>query len=244
MSNNPLGWSELFDDHILGTDSLHVFFITAQALAVDASVVLEVGCGRGALVDESSTGKKWQDLRGPDRTVIGIDIDPIGIENPVIDEFRLIGEDGTWPVESGTVDLAFSDFVLEHVTDPVAFVNELTRVLRPGGVFVARTVSRHSLLSLAARVVPNRNHSKVLTTFQPGRTAQDVFHTAYRMNTRKALATLLDADYEWAAASRTGLDRYLLPWPKVAAAAVAVERRLPRAMHSALVVCARKRVPN
>jgi SAM-dependent methyltransferase len=241
VSNEPLGWSELFDDHILGTDSLHVFFTTAQAMAADASLIVEVGCGRGALVDEATSGRKWQDFRGPGRRVIGIDVDPVGVENPVIDEFRLIGDDGKWPLEDGSADLAVSDFVLEHVTDPEAFVSELTRVLRPGGAFVARTVSRHSLLSMAARVVPNRSHSKVLTTFQPGRAAHDVFHTAYKMNTRKALGELFGRDYEWAAASRTGLDRYFLPWPRVASTAVAFERRLPRSMHAGLVVCARKK---
>jgi hypothetical protein len=94
---------------------------------------------------------------------------------------------------------------------------------------------------LAARLVPNRNHSKVLNVFQPGRQEQDVFRTAYLMNTRKQLAALLDRDFEWAAASRTGLDRYFGPWPKVAGTAVAIERRLPRAMQTGLVVVARKR---
>lgn len=238
----PLGWSELFDDRILSTDSAHVFYITTQALAADCTVIAEVGCGRGVLVDLDQDQKPWQDLRGEGRTVIGIDIDPIGAENPVIDEFRLIGEDLKWPLDDASVDLAVSDFVLEHVTDPQAFVAELTRTLRPGGILVARTVSRHSLLSLAARLVPNRSHSKVLDTFQPGRQAQDVFRTAYLMNTRKQLADLFDRDFEWAAASRTGLDRYLMPWPKVAGAAVAVERRLPRTLQSGLVVCARRRV--
>jgi SAM-dependent methyltransferase len=241
-AKKPLGWSELFEDRILRTDSLHVFLVTAQALAADCDLIAEVGCGRGVLVDTGRDEKKaWQDLRGAGRQVIGIDVDPIGVENPVIDEFRLIGDDGVWPLESASVDLAVSDFVLEHVTDPPAFMSELTRTLRPGGVFIARTVSRHSFLSMAARAVPNRRHSRVLNVFQPGRQAQDVFHTAYQMNTRKQLAALFDADYDWAAASRTGLDRYFMPWPKVAGTAVSIERRLPRAMHTGLVICARKR---
>ncbi len=240
-TKEPLGWSELFEDRILSTDSAHVFLITAQALAADCDVIAEVGCGRGVLVDTTAGQTAWQDLRGEGRTVIGIDVDPIGTENPVIDEFRLIGDDGRWPLDDGSVDLAVSDFVLEHITDPPSFVDELRRTLRPGGVFIGRTVSRHSFLSLAARLVPNRNHSKVLNVFQPGRQEQDVFHTAYQMNTRKQLAGLFDRDFEWAAASRTGLDRYFLPWPKVAGTAVAIERRLPRSMQTGLVVCARKR---
>jgi ubiquinone/menaquinone biosynthesis C-methylase UbiE len=241
-SNEPLGWEELFEDRILSLDSAHVFLVTAQALAAKSQLVAEVGCGRGALVDLDKSGGAWQDLRGPGRRVIGIDIEDAGTENPVIDEFRLIGDDGRWPLDDASVDLAVSDFVLEHVTDPPAFVKELTRVLRPGGAFVARTVSRHSLLSAVARIVPNHSHAKVLTSLQPGREEQDVFRTAYQMNTRRALATLFDKDFEWAAASRTGLDQYLKPWPKLGRAAVAVERRLPRSAQTALVVCARRRM--
>ena len=241
MGKEPLGWSELFEDRILSTDSAHVFLITAQALAADCDVIAEVGCGRGVLVETATGQAAWQDLRGEGRRVIGIDVDPIGVENPVVDEFRLIGDDGVWPLDSDSVDLAVSDFVLEHITDPPSFVGELTRTLRPGGVFIARTVSRYSILSMAARMVPNRNHSKVLNVFQPGRQEQDVFRTAYLMNTRKQLGALFDQDYEWAAASRTGLDRYFGPWPKVASVAVSIERRLPRAMQCGLVVCARKR---
>ncbi|HEX3794081.1 MAG TPA: class I SAM-dependent methyltransferase [Acidimicrobiales bacterium] len=240
-SKDPLGWEELFDDRILSLDSAHVFLVTAQSLAAQSELIAEVGCGRGALVKLDRPGGAWQDLRGPGRTVVGIDVEDAGTENPVIDEFRLIPEDGRWPLSDGSVDLAVSDFVLEHVTDPPAFVAELTRILRPGGVFLARTVSRHSLLAAGARLVPNEAHAKVLNRFQPGRQEQDVFRTAYQMNTRKDLAALFDQDFEWAAASRTGLDRYFMPWPRLARTAVAIERRFPRNMQTALVVCARRR---
>jgi hypothetical protein len=82
----------------------------------------------------------------------------------------------------------------------------------------------------------------VLEVLQPGRTEQDVFPTQYKMNSRKSLHALFDADFEWAAASRTSLDQYLLPWPRLGRTAAAIERRLPRALQSALVICARKRV--
>ena len=240
VGSGPLGWDEMFEDHWLALDSAHVFLVSAQALAAQSSCILEVGCGRGAQVAEQP-GKAWQDLRGPRRRVVGIDVDDAASNNPVIDEFFLIGDDQRWPVEDGVVDLAVSDWVLEHVQDPAAFVAELTRVLRPGGVFLARTVSRYSPLSLGARIVPNRAHSRALNVLQPGRLDKDVFATAYRMNTRRALHALLDRDFEWAAASRTGLDQYLKPWPRLGRVVEGVERRLPRALQMALVVCARRR---
>jgi len=239
QDDRPVGWDELFDDRILAQDSAHVFLTTAQALAARAQLIAEVGCGRGAMVREQPAGA-WQDLRGAGRRVIGLDVDDAGKQNPVIDEFRLV-EDGHWPLQDASVDLAVSDFVLEHVTDPAAFVSELSRVLRPGGVFLARTINRRSLLSLAARLVPNRSHARIIDTVQPGRADMDVFPTAYRMNTRRALAALLDDDFEWAAASRTGLDHYLRRTPRLARLVLVTERRLPRSLQTALVICARRR---
>jgi SAM-dependent methyltransferase len=240
-SSDSLGLGEMFDDRILGTDSAHVFFVSAQAVAARSKVVAEVGCGRGAAVEMDQPGGPWQDLRGVGRTVIGIDVEDAGTENPVIDEFRLIGDDGRWPLDDGSVDLAFSDYVLEHVTDPDTFVRELARVLRPGGVFIGRTVSRHSLLSAAARIVPNQRHAGAVARLQPGRAAQDVFHTAYKMNTRQDLARVLDADFEWAIAHRTGLEQYFKPWPRVRRAVAAVERHFPASMQMGLVVFARRK---
>lgn len=244
MTAAPLGWEELFDPSKVDTDSLVPFLGVAQLLATEARVVVDVGCGRGAQVDSDDaarTARPLQDLRGTGRTVIGIDIDPAAADNPIVDEFRLIGDDLRWPLTDASVDLAVSDFTLEHVEDPVAFVAELTRVLRPGGAFVARTVSRYSLLSVTARAVPNARHAGVLSHLQPTRQARDVFPTAYRMNARTELAALFDRDYDWALAHRGGLEQYLKRWPWLRRVAGAGEPRLPRALQTALVVYARKR---
>ncbi|HEY2165754.1 MAG TPA: class I SAM-dependent methyltransferase [Jatrophihabitantaceae bacterium] len=239
MAESPLGWNEVFSPAASGFDSLVPFLATAQLLAADASVVVEVGCGRGAMV-AAGNPRPFQDLRGPGRQVIGIDIDPAGKQNPALDEFRLI-EGDRWPLSDGEADLAVSDWTLEHVENPTAFVAELTRVLRPGGAFVARTVSRHSLLSLASRSVPNAKHARVLEKIQPGREARDVFPTMYRMNTRRDLAALLDREFEWTVAHRGGLHHYAHPWPRLARAIAVVEPRLPQTLRTTLVIYARKR---
>jgi SAM-dependent methyltransferase len=236
----PLGSFRVFEDYRHSVNSTVVLFTTALALAADAQTVVEVGCGRGAPVDPAGRGRRLHDLRGLGRTVIGIDIDPVGAENPVIDEFRMIDGD-RWPLEDASVDLVYSDWTIEHVRAPERFVAELSRVLRPGGAFVARSVSRRSLLSLAARIVPNRQHAKVLARMQSGRAEQDVFPTVYGMNTVPALSALLDPDFDWSVSFHPGLEQYALRWPRLARVVAAVEPHLPRRMQMVLIVNARKR---
>lgn len=235
------GWDELVEQRLYRMDSLLTFLTTTQALASGAGEILDIGCGRGAAVVGNGSGHAWQDLRGQGRRVVGIDVDPAAGVNPVIDEFRLIGDDGLWPVGGASADLAVCDWVLEHVEDPGLFVRELGRVVRPGGFFVARTVNRRGLLAVGARLVPERLHEALLRRLQPARQHRDIFPTRYRMNSERVLLRLLGDEFEVAVGHRTGLEQYLLPWPELARAVDAVERHLPQALHMTLVVVARRR---
>lgn len=235
-----LGWDEVFDPGKSGWDSIVSFLGVAQALAAHSKVVVDLGCGRGCIADDGSENL-FQDLRGAGRSVIGIDIDPIGFENPLLDEFRLIDGGGRWPLDDASVDLAVSDFVLEHVDDPRAFVSELVRTLRPGGAFVARTISRYSPLSLVARGVPNDRHTRWLSILQPTRREKDVFPTRYLMNSERSLHRLLDHDFDWTVRHRVGHEQYFLRWPRLSRSIMALEPRLPKAMQMTLVIFARRK---
>ncbi|HEX9617275.1 MAG TPA: hypothetical protein VGA03_07640, partial [Anaerolineales bacterium] len=80
-------------------DGTVAFYNRVNALVQPSSVVVDVGCGRGAYVEDPVPYRlQLRILKGKCQKVIGIDVDPKGKENPYIDEFRLI-EGSRWPVE-------------------------------------------------------------------------------------------------------------------------------------------------
>jgi hypothetical protein len=59
-------------------------------------------------------------LRGKARRVIGVDLDPVVLTNPLLDEAHVY--DGVKiPLPVSSIDLIVSDNTLEHVTPPGVF---------------------------------------------------------------------------------------------------------------------------
>lgn len=96
-----------------------------------APMVLDVGCGRGEGLDF---------VRGiaPTAHWLGVDI----ASSAEVEERPLRGDaefrtfDGIHlPLGDATVDLAYSQQVFEHVTQPEPLLADIARVLRPGGIF-------------------------------------------------------------------------------------------------------------
>lgn len=97
--------------------------------------VADIGCGPGTDL------ARLADAVGREGSVIGVDREPRMLEEarrrladrPNVD-FRL-GDIHALPVPNGSIDRARVDRVVQHVTDPVKAVQEVRRVLRPGGLF-------------------------------------------------------------------------------------------------------------
>lgn len=167
-------------------DGTVAFYGRIQAMLLRGMTVLDVGCGRGSglLEDPVAYRRLLRDLRaGGEIKVIGIDVDPVAAENPGIDEFHHIDGISPWPVPDKTIDLCVADFVLEHIDDPANFFAETARVLKPGGVFCARTSNRIGYVGIVASLISNRRHQQILKVAQQERKEVDVFPTCYRVNT-------------------------------------------------------------
>jgi SAM-dependent methyltransferase len=96
--------------------------------------VLDLGCGNG---------RSMKYFQGLNRKVdwYGVDIDSSPeVESRTENSDRLITFDGiNIPFADGHFDLVHSNQVLEHVQHPRELLKEVSRVLKPGGVFVGST---------------------------------------------------------------------------------------------------------
>jgi SAM-dependent methyltransferase len=169
------------------------FYLRVSTFLNEKSVAVDLGAGRGAwyYTETNTLARKIRDVKSQVKTLIGVDVDAAVMSNPTTTENRVI-KNGQIPLDDQSVDIIFSDYVIEHISDVDAFKSEVDRVLKPGGTFCARTPHSYCYVSLAARIIPNSRHAILLKEVQPERNAEDVFPTFYRMNTLDAIHRTFD----------------------------------------------------
>jgi SAM-dependent methyltransferase len=166
------GYSDNWDDELFRRR-------VAKYLAGGDAVILDLGAGAGIV--------KHMNFRGLARRVCGIDPDPRVAQNPHLDEgVRGIGE--SIPFPDNSFDVVFADNVLEHLAQPEIVLQEVFRVLKPGGHFLAKTPNRFHYMPLIATFTPHRFHQWY--NRKRGRASLDTFPTKYLINSRRAVRRL------------------------------------------------------
>lgn len=169
------------------------YYQRINALLQPSMTVVDLGAGRGTqLLRPADFMFHLIRLQGKARRVIGLDGDPAVAEHPYLDEHHVIDLAAPYPLPDESVDMVVADWVLEHVTDPDLLAREVGRILKREGWFCARTPNRFGYVALAVNLVPNGLHKAVLKRLWPERHAEDVFPTAYRLNTVGALRRRFD----------------------------------------------------
>lgn len=167
-------WQERLYKDPLSRDPVARFQRTLDRYLQSSMRVLDLGAGAG---EENPYA-----LKGRVRQLVGIDRDPRVGGNPLLHS-GLIADGGRLPFRDDAFDLAFSVYVLEHITRPCVLAAELARVIRPGGYFVALTPSRYHYVSLIAAWTPLSFHQWI--NERRGRKARDTFPTEYKLNSRR-----------------------------------------------------------
>jgi ubiquinone/menaquinone biosynthesis C-methylase UbiE len=223
-------------------DGTTYFLLRVQALLRPDDVVLDVGCGRGQRRDDSCEFRRQIQYLGNDRRkIIGIDVDPSAAANPFIHEFRLLEDTSHWPIADSSIDVVYSDYVLEHVADPDAFFGEANRILKPGGYICLRTPNFFNYGAMMSWLIPNRLHAKLLAQTNPDCKSYDVFPTLYRCNSRRKIRKVMAKHaFEAVVYSIEGEPGYLTFFSLAYRLAAIVNPYLPSAFKSNLLAFGRK----
>ena len=147
------------------------------------SRVLDLGCGRGGMVELF-----WQKVG----LAAGMDPDARSLtEHRAAGMSVVSGRGENIPFAADSFDLVVCIWVLEHLRSPETVLREVRRVLRPGGHFVFLTPNlRNPLLAFnrLGRALPQLQRRLVPRLY--GRVEADTFPVQYRANTEGAIRSL------------------------------------------------------
>ncbi|MEO8085696.1 MAG: class I SAM-dependent methyltransferase [Bacteroidota bacterium] len=164
-SQFPVNWdNKLFRKKIL-------------AVIKPQDVMLDLGAGSGYV--------KEMNFKNEVREVTGIDMDPDISKNPFLHQYVFGSVYDLSDFEKEKFDVIICNSVIEHIENPEKFVSELSRVLKPGGYFLAKTPNRNNYMPLAARLTPLSFHKWY--NKKRGRPEEHTFPTYYRLNTSRAV---------------------------------------------------------
>lgn len=109
-----------------------------KSVAPEGGTILDVGTGAGLLLKVARGERGWK-LIGTDYSVHNVEaLQAEGFDARV----GMIDDVGLGP---GSVDVVWASHVMEHMRDPVEFLESVRRVLKPGGRLVAITPSSKTL---------------------------------------------------------------------------------------------------
>ncbi|WP_414828163.1 class I SAM-dependent methyltransferase [Alteromonas sp. H39] len=114
--------------------------------------ILEAGCGQ-----------KWTlSLAGIEYSLTGIDLDEAALSLRMqkyndLDN-AIIGDLTTASFPDNSFDIIYNAFVLEHVRDAQAVLDNFTRWLKPGGLIILKIPDRYSVYGFLARHTPHWCH--------------------------------------------------------------------------------------
>lgn len=142
----------------------------------------DIGCGRDLFPSNPVLARQLADRC---TFLYGIEPDPNVRDNPFIDEaFEGVVEDCPTQHRFGLITLRM---VAEHIVDPDRSIRKLAELLEPRGLVVIYTPNRWSPVPILTALVPNRWHQRFKSLIWDAQ-ARDTFPTAFKLNTRKALA--------------------------------------------------------
>jgi len=152
---------------------------------------LDVGCGRQLtpewLPDQAAVDARLKARAG---CFVGIDLDYAALQRNDCCSYRVLAGANALPFRTDSFDLVTSNMVFEHIQQPQVVAAEIRRVLREGGRLLVHTPNVLDVVTVAARLIPNRLHPMVVNWIE-GRADEDVYPTYFSFNGRRSIEAIL-----------------------------------------------------
>lgn len=114
------------------------------------SIVLDAGCGNNGIIAE---------FKSIPKLIIGIDVDKkLLAENQIVNK-KITANLENIPLDSNSVDIVISEFVIEHLYNPDIVIKEISRILKPEGVFIFITPNIINPIITLSKILPQTFHS-------------------------------------------------------------------------------------
>ena len=166
-------------------DGTMVFYDKINNFIKPWHTLLDLGAGRACWYEDDPIieRKMHRLMKGKVKLVVAADIDSVVLNNKASDKQVIISGDDLSNFEDDSFDVIIADYVLEHVDNPDKFALEILRVLKPNGLFAARTPHKYSYVAIIANIVGDKLQNLLLKKLQPNRKEKDVFPVEYKLNT-------------------------------------------------------------
>jgi ubiquinone/menaquinone biosynthesis C-methylase UbiE len=150
---------------------------------------LDLGCGHHLLPSWRATEEKELIKRAA--LTAGIDSNFGSLSQHRTIKSLIRGTIGRLPFKDNSFDIATSNMVFEHLDDPGAQLEEVLRILKPGGLLIFHTPNVHSYTVVLAKTIPAKLKDKLVYILE-GRREVDVFPTYYRFNSFKRIGEIAE----------------------------------------------------
>ena len=183
MDGTTLNWQQRWLDRyydrskgwLSGTDRFHEMLASRIPRG---GKILEIGPG------PSNETSRFLATLGE---VHGLDPDPEVAGNTALTSWRRL-ENDRFPFADGSFDACVSNYVLEHVDRVEEHLQEIHRVLAPGGAYLFRTPNLYHYVSVVSRLTPHRFHLFVANRMRDmPEDSHEPYPTFYKLNTRGAI---------------------------------------------------------